>query len=137
MKSFLPMIGGAWLVVFVGCSRGTSVGPAGKDSRHPDKTADTSKGESKIVGTWTFVRSSNNREPDWGTKLEFTPDGKMTMHAVGYANVGKYSLEGKMLTINATVTNKYTVVKLADKALVLEQPLAPPGNSATFEYRKR
>jgi hypothetical protein len=74
------------------------VSPAGKDSRAQDKTADTSKGGSKIVGTWRFVRSSNNQEPDWGTKLDFTPDGKVAMHGPGYANAGTYSLDKNTLT---------------------------------------
>jgi uncharacterized protein (TIGR03066 family) len=137
MKPCLPMIGGAFLVVLVGCVSGTSVSPAGKDSRPQDKTADTNKGRSKIVGTWRFVRSSNNQEPDWGTKLDFTPDGKVAMHGPGYANAGTYSLEKNTLTLNATVKNTYTVAKLTDKELVLEIQLAPgPGNTATFEYRK-
>jgi len=112
------------------------VSTTGKESRPQDKTAVTSQGGNKIVGTWTFVRSSNNREPDWGTKLDFTPDGKLTMHAVGYANAGTYALDKNTLKINAAAVNEtFTVANLTDKDLVLELPL--PGSSATFEYRKK
>lgn len=95
------MIWSAVLVVLVGCGSGTSVSSTGRNSHPQDQTAGTSNGGSKIVGTWAYVRSSNNREPDWGTKLDFAPDGKLTMHAVGYANAGMYSLEKNILKIDA------------------------------------
>ena len=137
MMRVVPVLWSVFLMVLAGCDRGTSVGPAGKDSRPRDKTANTSKGGSKIVGTWRFVRSSNNRDPDWGTKLDFTPDGKVAMHAVGYANAGTYSLENNILKIKTNVNLDLTVVKLTAKELTLEIQLAPvAGNSATFEYRK-
>src|SRR5262249_41804360 len=124
-------------VVLAGCSKGTSGGPTGKDARLQDKSAATGKGRSKIVGTWRFVRSSNNREPTWGTKLDFSSDGKVSMHAVGYANAGTYSLEKNTLTFNTAEKHMLTVAKLTDKELVLQIDLAPvPGNTATFEYRK-
>lgn len=134
---FMQRAGALLLVATLGgCSSGISVNPTGKDSRPQDKTADTSKGGSKIAGAWTFVRSSNNQEPDWGTNLEFTSDGKLTMHAVGYANAGTYSLDQNTLKINAAAVNEtFTVAKLTDKDLVLELPL--PGSSARFEYRKK
>jgi hypothetical protein len=136
MKSLLPMIGAA-LLVLVGCDSRTPVGPAGKDSRPQDKGAAANTGGSKLLGTWRFVRSSTNREPDWGTKLDFAPDGKVNMHAVGYANAGTYALDNNILTIKTNVNLALTVAKLTDKELMVEIQLAPvPGNSATFEYRK-
>ncbi len=130
---------GALLLVatLAGCS-GTAGGPTGKGSRPQGKTAGASKGGSKLVGTWRFVRSSkNNQTPGaLGTKVDFMPDGKVTMHGPGYANAGTYSLEKNILTVNATVKDTFTVAKLTDKELVLEIPFAPFAKNATFEYRK-
>jgi hypothetical protein len=137
MKPFLPMLAGALLVVLAGCDRGTPVAPAGKASRPQGKTADTSKGGSKIVGTWRFVRSSNNREPFWGTKLDFTADGKVAMHGTGYANAGTYSLDKNTLTFKTAEKHTFTVARLTDKDLVLEIQLGElSGKKTTFEYRK-
>jgi hypothetical protein len=73
VKLLPPMLQVALLMVLVGCDSKTSADLAGKSSR-PDKTAGASKGGSKIVGAWRFVRSSNNRDLDWGTKLDYTPE---------------------------------------------------------------
>jgi uncharacterized protein (TIGR03066 family) len=136
MKPFLPMIVGALLVVLAGCDCGTPGPPAGEDSRPQGKTADTSRGGSKIVGTWRFVRSSSNRDPDWGTKLEFTPDGKVAMHGPGYANAGTYSLDKNTLTFNTAEKRTYTVAKLTDKELVLEIQEGFSRERVTFDYRR-
>jgi hypothetical protein len=137
MKPFLLMIGGVLLVVLAGCDRGTPVAPAGKDSRPQGKSAETSKGGSKIVGTWRFVRSSNNREPFWGTKLDFTSDGKLATHGPGYANAGTYSLDKNSLTFNTVEKHTFTVARLTDTELVLEIQLGElSGEQTTFEYWK-
>jgi hypothetical protein len=137
MKPCLPVLRGALLVVLVGCGGVTSLNSTGKDARPQDKTAAANTAGGKLVGTWRFVRSSNGREPDWGTKLDFTPDGKVAMHATGYANAGTYALENKVLKMKTNVDLALTVTKLTDKELVLEIQLAPvAGNSAAFEYRK-
>jgi hypothetical protein len=131
------MMAGALLVVLAGCDRETAVAPAGKDSRPQARNSEASKGVSKIVGTWRFVRSSNNREPFWGTKLDFTPDGKVAMHGPGYANAGTYSFDKNTLTFNTAEKHTFTVTKLTDKELVLEIQLGElSGVKTTFEYRK-
>jgi hypothetical protein len=125
------------VVTLAGCSE-TSVGPTGKGSRPQDKTAGARKGGSKLVGTWRLVRSSKNNETpgQLGTKVDFMPDGKVTMHGPGYANRGTYSLEKNILTVNATVKDTFTVARLTEKELVLEISFAPFAKNATFEYRK-
>jgi hypothetical protein len=133
----VPLLGSVFLVVLLGCDSGTAVNSTGKESRSQSKTAGTNTREHKLVGTWRFVRSSNKRDPDWGTKLDFTADGNVSMHAAGYANAGTYALKNNILNIKTHVNLDLPVAKLTDKELVLEIQLAPvAGNSATFEYRK-
>src|SRR5262249_31334639 len=122
---FMQWAGALLLVAtLAGGSGGPSGGPTGKGARPKDKTGGTSKGGSKLVGTWRFVRSSrNNQTPgNLGTKVDFMPDGKVTMHGPGYANAGTYSLDKNILTVNATVQDKFTVARLTEKELVLEIP---------------
>jgi hypothetical protein len=123
------------VATLAGCSGGPSDGP-GKDSRSQEKTAGAKTGGNKLVGKWRFVRSTNNRDPDWGTLLEFTPDGKVAMHGPGYANSGTYSLEKNALTLNATVKNTYRVAKVTDNELVIEIEVGLGRNIESFEYRK-
>ena len=136
MVRFTPMLWVGLLVVLVGCGSGTSVNPSTKDSR-PDKSGGPSKGESKIVGTWKYVKSSNNREPDWGTTLELTPDGKLLLRGPGYANEGTYSVEKNTLRMNAVNMNPtLTIKKLTDRDLILEQE-APFSAAVTIEYQRK
>jgi hypothetical protein len=133
----LTVLQGALLVSLVGCDSRPSAGPTAKNAPSLKKTASASKGGTKIVGTWRFLRSSDNREPTWGTKLDFTADGKLEAHAVGYANAGTYSLDKNTLTFNTVEKHIFTVAKLTDKELVLEIKLGFPHQDATtFEYRK-
>jgi hypothetical protein len=84
------------------------------------------------------VRSSNNREPDWGTTLDFAPDGKLALHGAGYANAGTYALDKNLLKFNATNANAtFTVVKLTDKELVLELHQSVTMTRPTFAYRRK
>jgi hypothetical protein len=134
MMRVLPVMCSVFLAASAGCGGGTSADSTGKDSRPQDRTPGANTGESKLVGTWRFVRSSNNQDPGWGTKLDFTPDGKVTMHGPGYANAGTYALEKNILTIKATVTDTLPVAKLTDRELVIAIQMV--GHSDTYEYRK-
>jgi hypothetical protein len=136
MVRFTPVL---WLGLFValaGCGSGISVTPPAKDSR-PDKNVSPGKGESKIVGTWKLVKSSNNREPAWGTTLELTPHGKLLLRGPGYANEGTYSVEKNKLKMNAVNMNPtLTIKKVTDRDLILEEEV-PFSDTITIEYQRK
>jgi hypothetical protein len=133
---FRSSIVAASLLFLFGCSNSSTTGTtSGEGSTNQQGKTGPSKETHKIVGTWEFVKSSNNQKPEWGTKLEFTADGKVIMRGPGYANDGTYSVEKTTLKMDAAPIHEMLhITKLTDKNLVLEikEPV-----SLSMEYRKQ
>jgi hypothetical protein len=119
-------VAGLVALCLIGCGGGPST---------PNKTV-LGQGTHKIVGEWGFVKASNDREPEWGTTMEFSADGKVALRGPGYANAGKYTVDENTLTFTAGLLNeKLAIVKLTDKELVLEQRAVM--NTVRLEYRRK
>jgi hypothetical protein len=134
---FVQVLLSGWLVVvLVACGGGR--GPFSSTDSAPRDNNAGAREIDPIVGTWLFVKSSDNRDPAiLGTTLEFMKNGKVRMRGPGYANEGTYSTDGGVLTVNvATGAEKFTIAKLTDKELVLELR-SPPFRTDTWEYKKK
>ncbi len=110
--------------------------------------------KAKLVGTWTFVKTTAKRAPPAGAgiKLEFTRDGKLnvTYTAKGKTSrgTGTYALKGDQLTTAMVIPEKeedgktvskgwketVTIKELTDKRLVTERQEG--GRTARTEFKK-
>jgi hypothetical protein len=133
---FCSFIMAASLTCFFGCSSSSTTGTSsGEGTTSQQGKSGPAKETHKIVGTWEFVKSSDNRKPAWGTKLEFTAEGKVIMRGPGYANDGTYSVEKDVLKMDAApIHETMHISKLTDKSLVLviKEPV-----TLTMEYRRQ
>jgi uncharacterized protein (TIGR03066 family) len=107
----------------------------------------------KLVGTWTFVKTTAKRAPPPGAavQFEFTRDGKLnvtsTVKGKTSRATGSYTLKGDRLTVvmvtaekrdGKTVTKQrketVTIAELTDKRLVTRR--REDGKTITTEFKK-
>jgi len=103
--------------------------------------------KSKLVGTWTFVKTdAKSQLPEGATMTtEFTKDGKYNMNVAGkdkssvFKIGGTYKVEGNKLSTTIKVrdqekTETVTIKELTDKKLVTTQKTGD--KVETFEFKK-
>jgi uncharacterized protein (TIGR03066 family) len=107
----------------------------------------------KLVGTWTFVKTTAKRAPPPGAgiKLEFTKDGKLnityTVKDKTSKGTGTYTLKGDQLTTAMVAAEKedgktatkerketVTITELTDMRLVTTRK--EDGKTVTTEFKK-
>jgi uncharacterized protein (TIGR03066 family) len=123
--------------VLVGCLllAVASVGLAQKDKAKIDK--------SKLVGKWTFVKTTAEKGPPPGAKItvEFTKDGKFTINIQindkSQKMTGTYSVSGDELTVTTKMGDKERketnqIKELTDKKLVVIEE----NKKDTTEFKK-
>jgi len=101
--------------------------------------------KTKLVGTWTFVKTSGKAPPAGATlKMTFTKDGKITFAYKLKDKEGKsegtYKVEGNKVTVtmkagDKETTQTRTVKELTDKKLVVERK-NDKGETETVEFKK-
>ena len=95
--------------------------------------------KAKLVGTWEFVKSTENKPPPPGSTVEFTKDGKLKMSTkAGKQSItieGAYSVDGDTLKfeIGKDDTRTMRIIRLTDTELVTE----PPDETGTTELKKK
>src|SRR5262245_39705225 len=123
----------ALVVCFVLATATVGLGEdAKKDAKKDDKDKGSKIDKDKLIGTWTFVKttSRDGPPPEVTMKVEFSKDGKMTVHMTHGEKKAKmdgtWSLKGDRLT---TVQNSpkgekkketVTVKELTGKKFVIE-----------------
>jgi uncharacterized protein (TIGR03066 family) len=102
--------------------------------------------KAKLVGTWTFVKTTSKDAPPPGAalKVEFTKDGKVnaTFTFKGKTNkaTGTYTLKGDQLTTvmkgpgGKKKEETVTIKELTDKRLVTAEKEG--GKTVTTEFKK-
>jgi len=101
----------------------------------------------KLVGTWTFVKTSGKGPPAGATmKVTFTKDGKFSIAAKfkdkdkEFKAEGTYKIDGNKVTTTTKYGDKErtetrTVKELTDKKLVTERK-NDKGETETVEFKK-
>jgi uncharacterized protein (TIGR03066 family) len=125
-------------VALVGCLllAAGSVAQAGKDKIDKDK----------LVGTWTFVKTSAEKGPPEGAEIKatFTKDGKMTttmkIKDKSQKHEGTWTVKGDQLTTvskgpgGKEQKETLTIKELTDKKLVIEEKRS--GKAVASEWKK-